>query len=155
MTTRKSTKRTVSPPKRMYIDYTPDLQIKEPGKYTHYVPFVIEGYTSRKPVYNNYLGDSAHWNVVYDRRGRPLNEFDLIDKPPRHYEVSVPRATYDRAYKKILKIAELRDEADRIRGISGENKPFNVREVSREVMADLARRTRARKRRSGKTSLRR
>ena len=155
MTTRKSTKRTASP-KRGYINYTPGLQYKDDSKHSHHVPFVIYGDSPREPHYIYYLEDYAHFGMVRDRDGRRVSEFDFVDKDlPRHYEVSVPKATYDRALKKIDKIAALRDEADRIRGYTGLDAPFNRREAAHEVMADLARRTRARRRRSGKTSLRR
>lgn len=154
MTTRKSTKRTASP-KRMYIDYTPDLQYKDTDRYSHYVPYVIYGETPRKPLHTEYIDQHSAVGLVYDRNGRRLNQFDLIEKLPRHYEVSVSKATYDRALKKIDKIATLREDADRIRGLSWDEMPFHRREAAHEVMADLARRTRMRKRRSGKTSLRR
>ena len=156
MTTRKSTKRTASP-KRGYINYTPGLKYIDREKDAHLVPYVIYGEYSKEPAYESYLMDRAYFGQVRDRRGmRQLNEFDFIDKKlPRHYEVSVPKATYDRALKKIDKIAALRDEADRIRGIyDGVDCPFNYREAGFEVMADLARKTRARRKRTGLSSLR-
>lgn len=158
MTTRKLTtrKRRPASSKTRFINYTPGLQYKDESKHSHPVPYVIYGASPREPHYIYYLEDDAHFGHLRDRDGRRVNEFDFIDKDlPRHYEVSVPKATYDRAQKKIDKIAALRDEADRIRGYTGMDAPFNIREASYEVMADLARRTRMRKRKSGKTSLRR
>ena len=156
MTTRKTTKKTASS-KRGYINYTPSLKYIDRYKEAHLVPYVIYGEKSKEPMYDDYLMDRAYFGLVRDRRGmRQLNEFDFIDKKlPRHYEVSVPKATYDRALKKIDKIAALRDKADRIRGIyGGIDRPFNYREAGFEVMADLARKTRARRKRTGLSSLR-
>lgn len=156
MTTRQSTKRSNST-KRAYITYSPDFIMRFPGREvrgydTTYVPIV--DYMSQVHIskddlkeYTKYLADKGY---VYDRLYRPVNS-DYIDKHSRFYEVSIPLSAYKRTLKQADKKTVERS------GIDSKKQPFwgnYYFEETQGAMADLARKTRARRRRSGKTSLR-
>lgn len=162
MTTRKSTKKSASS-KRVYIDYLPDLRMRmarkddKNYKYSKPVPVVLSAdlpmsednmYSIRYHVVKN--ADGGH---LYDKSGRLMRREDF-KAFPRVYEVSVPETTYRRALKKAHEITDKRLEYYDKKGI---NYGFNyvIPEDEYRVIGDLARKTRARRRRSGRTSLRR
>lgn len=161
MTTRQSPKISKST-ERAYIIYSPDYIMRDPerekrGFDTKYVPIV--DYNSWTPMSNDnmkeYTKKLADKGYVYDRLYRPVNS-DYIDKHSRFYQVSVPLSTYKRTLNQIDK-KTLERSGIRTKHPSPKKHPdwgLYHFEVSEGVMADLARKTRARRRRSGRTSLR-
>ena len=162
MTTRKSTKRPASS-KRMYIDYFPDLRMRtlqrDDRNYSYSKPVPVVLSASLPMSEDNmsslryHVKDTAYKGLLYDRAGRLIRPDDF-KAFPRVYEVSVPKTSYKRALKKAQKITD-----ERIDSYIKEGRDYELGSVMDEdlyrVVGDLARRTRARRRRSGRTSLRR
>jgi hypothetical protein len=142
------------------IIYSPDYVTRSPGRDIKgydkkYVPLVLnypepEARFSKDDMieFTKYLADKGN---VYDRLHRPVNS-DYIDKHSRFYEVSVPMSTYKRTLKQAYN--KTKERGDKLRPKHPDWGTYYFEELE-VAMADLARKTRARRRRSGRTSLRR
>lgn len=137
----------------MYLNYFPDFNVKVGS--AKYVPLTEHQYDHRSERHwRGYIDENAMFYELYDRQNRRIpRKDDLIEKKYlRHREVSVPRSTYIRTVNKALQAIDDRCAADPV--LSWENERNYEFEEKNRALADLARRTRARRRKSGKTSLR-
>lgn len=140
--------------RKIYLNDFPDFKVKVGS--SEYVPVIDHQYGRRSEGHwRNEIDDWARYYGLYDKQNRPIqrkgNHIEI--KRLRHREVSVPRNSYIRAINKAIQRFDDRCAADPSLNMTKE-RDYEFEEYNR-ALSDLARRTRSRRRMSGKTSLRR